>query len=111
MTEDEAKAKWCPFVRITTETENHYPLTNREEPLLFKTEPGSISRCLGSACMGWLWQDDAVEGRWTRLHEPPPGPEWVEVRKGPSRSAKFDTYWERPTPSRDGCCGLAAPRL
>jgi hypothetical protein len=29
MTEDEAKTKWCPFVRITRETDDCFPATNR----------------------------------------------------------------------------------
>jgi len=38
MTEDEAKTKWCPFVRAAG-----------------PADPASGYLCIGSACMAWRW--------------------------------------------------------
>lgn len=43
MTEDEAKTKWCPFVRYGEKA------SNRGVP----AENESYVRCIGSACMAW----------------------------------------------------------
>lgn len=51
MTEDEAKTKWCPFVRITPSTEDHHSVTSRGEII---TRDVNVSLlCIGSACMAW----------------------------------------------------------
>lgn len=55
MTEEEAKTKWCPFVRITPESEGFHPTSNREQPMLKTNDAGVISMCIGSHCMAWRW--------------------------------------------------------
>jgi len=47
MTEDEAKTKWCPMVRV------HYlnPID-----ILKNARAEAESRCIGSACMAWRWK-------------------------------------------------------
>ena len=47
MTEEQAKKKWCPMVRETTEQMGSY---NR-----FKGLPITNSLCLASNCMMWRW--------------------------------------------------------
>lgn len=59
MTEDEAKTKWCPFIRITPETENRHAVTNRELRALEPTGP-VVTSCIGSACMAWRSTGEAM---------------------------------------------------
>jgi hypothetical protein len=58
MTEDEAKTKWCPYVRFVD-----------CEDRLYDNRPSSMqngAKCLGSGCMAWRWDydeyGDATEG-------------------------------------------------
>ena len=53
MTEDEAKTKWCPMVRviqIRTGPERYETLDNRA----CLNEDGG-PKCIGSECMMWRW--------------------------------------------------------
>lgn len=54
MTEDEAKTKWCPFVRIMAldPRSGGNPSINRHDYNNFN--------CIGSTCMAWRW----IDGRW-----------------------------------------------
>jgi len=45
-TEKEAGTKWCPQSR---------------------TSEGGYTRCIGSACMMWIWTDGEQAGRWVRM--------------------------------------------
>ncbi len=59
MTEDEAKTKWCPFVRLTgTEREWH---ANRPQGAAAPSER-STYLCMGSACMAWRVVREEVSG-------------------------------------------------
>jgi len=53
MTEEEARQKWCPMVRMAAQIHGSMGTLNQF------SEPGSnevkISKCLGSACMMWRW--------------------------------------------------------
>ena len=55
MTEEEARKKWCPMVRITLETEHWEAMNNREQPL---TADGSRTKCIASDCMMWIAIDN-----------------------------------------------------
>lgn len=54
MTEDEAKTKWCPFVRFHVEGKapSFTVAPNREQ---------RGTRCIGSACMAWREHTGHVE--------------------------------------------------
>lgn len=91
MTEDEAKAKWCPFVRLTQGNKQYHPVTNR-----FVTVAGDNSNkptCLASACMAWRARP---QWRWTDI-EPPEWHDGVE----PAEDMKEQRM--------GGYCGLAGP--
>lgn len=51
MTEDEAKTKWCPFVRLTASAGEWH--INRP-PGSAPDKPGDYL-CMGAACMAWRW--------------------------------------------------------
>jgi DnaJ-class molecular chaperone len=54
MIEDAAKAKWCPFARVSNDS--YSQAANRYGD---KYNVGSManSNCLGSGCMAWRWED------------------------------------------------------
>ena len=65
MTEDEAKTKWCPFVRVRGNSDENDPgswnrldATNaKNDTLEFRVGADmTIVRCIGSACMAWRWE-------------------------------------------------------
>jgi hypothetical protein len=62
MSEDEAKQRWCPFVRLVG-------LHNRGE--VFN---GPITACIGSACMAWRPERETL----TKLG----GEEWSRPKDG-----------------------------
>lgn len=60
MTEDEAKQRWCPFVRMMNlqSAPDQNPAVNR---------PGSNFNCIGSACMAFRWGETKQEGSYCGL--------------------------------------------
>lgn len=54
MTEDEAKKKWCPFVRLCVKGQS---AGNRYGDENGTIENPSSCRCIGSDCMAWRWAD------------------------------------------------------
>lgn len=56
LTEDEAKTKWCPFVRASIyEAADNDVSGNRAGPL---RESGG---CIASACMAWRWGEPGFQ--------------------------------------------------
>ncbi len=51
MTEDEAKKKWCPFVRVSCNADNTRLFDNRGHAM--KEGDNTHLLCLGSECMLW----------------------------------------------------------
>ena len=47
MTEDEAKTKWCPHVRFTSNDERMYDNRPSRHP--------DTACCIASDCMAWRW--------------------------------------------------------
>jgi len=84
ITEEEARKKWCPFVRLLSVTtrdgkpEAAIASFNRialsPDPSTHVMSP-ETARCIASECMAWRWAK--VKDVITR--EPPPGHyEWVD---------------------------------
>lgn len=48
LTEDEAKTKWCPFVRLS-----------EMGGTFNRISPAANLKCIASACMAWRWQSSA----------------------------------------------------
>jgi hypothetical protein len=70
MTEDEAKEKWCPFVRYKSVRGEGINRWVEEEPQL---NPDA-ARCIGSRCMAWRWTNqDGIDRQQAALC---PGPDW-----------------------------------
>jgi len=57
MTEEEAKKKWCPFVRQSATFDGYGLSYNRSA-----NSPSLAAPCIGSACMAWR----SVEDEWSR---------------------------------------------
>lgn len=95
MTEDEAKTKWCPFNRITSEGPSGVLYNNRNTNI-FNPE------CIASACMAWR---AIIELTTTQASLKPEGEGW-EKKGPPFGEGGLTTYrqdWKRQT----GFCGLA----
>lgn len=100
MTEDEAKAKWCPFVRFV-------PAVAAEHPA-FPNRPfvadglGDQTRCIGSACMAWREHYQPRPFLVTYAGKPEEPWAW-----DPTGHAEYETASVRPNDERFGHCGLA----
>lgn len=101
MTEDEAKTKWCPFVRTKTMAFSQGELpgvagVNRD----FDGVPvDRLHTCLGSACMAWREIHD-VATETTRSAQRPEGDGWLP---GPG----YDDWTRQRADFVGGYCGLA----
>lgn len=99
MTEDEAKTKWCPFVRSFPESEGFFPMTTREEKIGDKGRiVGESTRCIGSACMAWRNNSTEV------TIKPTDGEQFAFAQK---IGFKQDPHYENQMIRDGGYCGLA----
>lgn len=97
MTEDEAKAKWCPFGRVANQSGSF----NRSS---LKPELDGVSLCIGSACMAWrVLVMEAHQENVFNTKTPPEGDGWKPQNPSPHCTAWFRTIPEK----RIGYCGLA----
>lgn len=70
MTEDEAKAKWCPFARASNLADLQTVAINREG-----NAPDQWCMCIASACMAWRWGVKRNPNyRGSMIHETPDTP-------------------------------------
>ncbi len=54
MTEEDAKAKWCPFSRVASNDG-----TNGNRHILSADGLNGADKCIASDCMAWRWIEDA----------------------------------------------------
>ena len=76
MTEDEAKTKWCPHVRIADEggTWNRaWRFFVRKVAKKKERELVPMCRCIGSGCMAWRWKWNSDGGDAVEQHNKPSG--------------------------------------
>ena len=102
MTEDEAKTKWCPFVRMTAH--NGEWKTNRGD------FPAGALACTANECMAWRWlplmADDAFKAAVIKA-----ATEIGDTSNGRHKASQHvianRAAYGLPTQPFDGYCGLA----
>lgn len=104
ITEEEAKEKWCPFIRWVVNEENHLAFNNRidqaEISLNEDQQGGAHSLCVASECMAW---------RWDKNYELDTGDKKPSGKGWKKRSIVGRMVWSRSFTGKDreGRCGLA----
>ena len=100
MTEDEARNKWCPFIRIVIRGDERFSggsgHTNRDQDV----GRASSTRCIGSGCMAWrqgVYVTDRQ--RWVSFGE-------LRIRPGDDFPSTGE-WVDLPEGERRGYCGLA----
>lgn len=83
LTEEQARTKWCPFVRFHG-TPSDDSISNRHG--WFDNDNPGMSRCIGSVCMAWRMKLSPATERKAE----------AEFRKGGQRIGEAEGY-----------CGLA----
>lgn len=106
MTQDQAKTKWCPFVRHGDHGGGSFNRGSEASNALNEGRPGDnwMCNCIASACMAWRWHlsprpltDGLPHAGWTHIsaEDTDDGAEfWVEPE-------------ELTQARRRGYCGLA----
>ena len=59
LTESEAKTKWCPAYRESSDGANRYAIYERQADGEYGHTPNTIAercRCIASQCMWWQWE-------------------------------------------------------
>lgn len=88
MTEEEAKKRWCPFVRAVYANASGMAAVNRDGK---RMHPGAA--CIASECMAWRWE--FVETEDSKRHR---------AGRGISTYPPPEAVYEQ---TDKGCCGLA----
>jgi hypothetical protein len=111
VTEDEAKTKWCQFVRFSS---GDQPAFNRGmvDPMN-RIDLGNeyIPRCIGSACMAWRWDQSRIDRNEAGLTKIEAIRDYRAKHGSDLQTAKdaVERAWSEP--KTEGFCGLAgAPR-
>ena len=97
MTEEEAKKKWCPEVRLSAISENgkHYYAASRDRcffvPPNTKDPERDITKCIASACMMWRWENQDI---------------WINRVEEGEKVSGMDTQEAADCLPRLGYCGL-----
>ena len=97
LTEQEAKERWCPFVRYTSIRGQGINRWVDDADRQVNPEP---ARCIASQCMAWRWGQPSTETKW--FAKPPETDEW-RFASGENNGANYT----RARPNRRGFCGLA----
>jgi hypothetical protein len=102
VTEEEAKTRWCPFVRLTADGQGEWHV-NRDPSL--PSSPGDTQayRCIASACMAWRWLPaPEVQSKLVAIRD------YREQHNTDLVTAKnaVEAAWTKPV-ATDGFCGLA----
>lgn len=113
MTEDEAKTKWCPFVRYLATFRND---AGKLEAAGCFNRGGADSglenaRCIASECMAWQFNEIEYEdGEPLPFGMTPADPGWEKSGEtwyaGPGVTGERRQLWRKPLP-RTGYCSLA----
>ena len=111
MTEEEARAKWCPFVRSERQMEGHVGVeggwsVNRD------TKGRPVSRCIASDCMAWRNRPAIYDTEVSYDQAMPSGGGW-ERTSDLQYVVSGSGVWSRrvENSAATGYCGLAgAPR-
>lgn len=80
-TEEEAKTKWCPFVRFVRLNDAIY--SSRGPIIEPGSENGGALNCTASACMAWRW--DKFERETLRFYKDDPRRKTTYVQAGTLR--------------------------
>lgn len=96
-TEDQAKATWCPLMRVSPDVV-------------------SERNCLASGCMAWRWAPPETDTEWAGeasqllndidLGSRPIGEGWTLQYRVDDRTSRSRPCWVRPKQGR-GFCGIA----
>jgi hypothetical protein len=92
-TEEQARTKWCPHVRVSDGS------WNRKWSLNTDGKGQERARCIASECMAWRWFDDVTDDGTACNHKP--------TAKAP-RVSEPPPAMGRPLAERRGYCGLAS---
>ncbi len=95
MTEEEAKQRWCPFMRISGSNDGLDTMWHNNRPSFGDVDVKGFDLCITSACMAWR---GATKDVWV-------DPDGILIGAGgiaPDGSYKIKD-------DADGYCGLAGP--